>query len=83
LLLLASLAAAGPAGALCSPPEPPFLPAAPQDIRAYADLIRGDFEVYIEAAQAYLRCLEAERARVFAEAQDVSADYRRFLRALD
>lgn len=83
LLLLASLVAAGPARAFCAPPEPPFLPEAPQDMRAYADLIRGDFELYIDAAQAYFRCLEAERARVFAEAQDVSADYRRFLRALD
>ena len=52
-------------------------------MRAYADLIRGDFEVYIEAAQAYFRCLEAERARVFTEAQAMTADYRRFLRALD
>lgn len=83
LLLLVSLVAARPAIAFCAPPEQPFLPEAPQDMRAYADLLRSDFETYIAEAQAYFRCLEAERARVFAEAQAVTAEYRRFLRALD
>ena len=83
LLLLASLAAASSAKAVCAPPAPPFLPEASQDMRAYTDLLRSDFETYIAEAQAYFRCLEAERARVFAEAQAVTAEYRRFLRALD
>ena len=32
----------------CYAPERPFVPTDPQDIRAYADLIRSDFELYIE-----------------------------------
>lgn len=52
-------------------------------MRLYADLLRSDFEAYIAEAQVYFRCLEAERTRVFAEAQEVTADYRRFLHALD
>ena len=46
--------------------------------RAYADLIREDFEGYISAVQEYFRCLDAERARAFSEAQEVSQDYGRF-----
>ena len=44
-LLITVLAVSGPAHA-CIPPERPFLPASREDMRAYADLIRGDFEAY-------------------------------------
>jgi hypothetical protein len=83
LLLLACLAVAGPASALCAPPEPPLLPETQDDMCLYADLLRSDFEAYIAEAQVYFRCLSAERTRVFAEAQEVTAEYRRFLNALD
>lgn len=39
----------------CTPPERPFLPASREDMRAYADLIRGDFEAYIADEQDYFR----------------------------
>jgi hypothetical protein len=67
----------------CVPPERPFLPASEEDIRAYADLIRQDFEAYIAAVQDYLRCIDEERARAFLEAQEVSEDYGRFTRIVE
>ena len=63
----------------CFAPERPFVPTDPQDVREYGDLIRSDFELYIEDIQAYFRCLEDERARAFEEAREVSEDYGRFL----
>lgn len=67
----------------CVPPERPFLPQSPEDMRIYADLIRVDFERYIADVQEYFRCIDAERARAFAEAQEVSQDYGRFLAAIE
>jgi outer membrane protein TolC len=52
-------------------------------MRAYSDLLRADFEGYITGLQDYLRCLDAERARTFAEAQEVSAEYGRFVEAVE
>lgn len=66
----------------CYAPERPFVPTDPQDIRAYADLIRSDFDLYIEDIQAYFRCLEEERARAFEEAREVSEDYGRLLQVV-
>lgn len=68
----------GSASANCLPPERPWLPTEATDVRAYADLIREDFESYIAEVQDYFRCLDAERARAFTEAQEVSQDYGRF-----
>jgi hypothetical protein len=68
----------GSASAACLPPERPWLPSDATDVRAYADLIREDFESYIADVQDYFRCLDAERARAFLEAQEVSQDYGRF-----
>jgi hypothetical protein len=56
-------------------PAAPFMPADPADIRAYADLLRQDFEVYFTDAQAYFRCLEQERRAVFDEVQQVTQAY--------
>tara|TARA_R100000306_G_C4370739_1_gene139842 strand:- start:726 stop:1013 length:288 start_codon:yes stop_codon:yes gene_type:complete len=66
----------------CYAPERPFVPTDANDIRAYADLIRSDFELYIEDIQAYFRCLEEERARAFEEAREVSEEYGRFLQVV-
>ena len=52
-------------------------------MRAYADLIRGDFETYIAEVQEYFRCLDEERARAFVEAGEVSEDYARFVAAVE
>lgn len=62
----------------CTPPLRPFVPSDPRDIQVYADLIRQDFEIYIADFEAYLRCLDAERTRVFAEGQEVIREYGRF-----
>jgi hypothetical protein len=76
------LVAASPAHA-CTPPERPFLPTSREDISAYADLIRKDFEAYIADVQDYFRCLDEERARAFVEAREVSEEYGRFVDALE
>ena len=78
LSIAAMMVACGSASAACLQPERPWLPSEAADIRAYADLIRDDFESYIAAVQDYFRCLDAERARAFLEAQEVSQDYGRF-----
>ncbi|MBP1806887.1 hypothetical protein [Rubellimicrobium aerolatum] len=62
----------------CIPPIRPFLPSDPRDVQAYAELLRQDFETYIRDFDLYLRCLDTERARVFQEAREVTADYGRF-----
>lgn len=61
----------------CLAPIPPFLPSDPRDVRAYADLLREDFEAYIADFEGYLRCLDAERARVLEEGKAVVQDYAR------
>lgn len=61
----------------CLPPVRPSLPSDPRDVRAYADLLRQDYEAYIADFDAYLRCLDAERARVFEEGQEVTQEYGR------
>ena len=63
----------------CFAPARPFLPSDSQAARDYADIIRGDFENYIQDIQSYFRCLDGERARAFEEAREVSEDYGRFL----
>ncbi|WP_110280815.1 hypothetical protein [Loktanella sp. PT4BL] len=65
--------------ASCLAPSRPFLPNDSQAARHYADIIRGDFEDYIQDIQSYFRCLDSERARAFEEAREVSEDYGRFL----
>jgi len=62
----------------CFAPSRPFLPSDSQAARDYADIIRGDFEDYIQDIQSYFRCLDGERARAFEEAREVSEDYGRF-----
>tara|TARA_R100000900_G_scaffold143785_1_gene127153 strand:+ start:114 stop:434 length:321 start_codon:yes stop_codon:yes gene_type:complete len=63
----------------CFAPTRPFLPSDSLAAREYADIIRGDFEDYIQDIQNYFRCLDGERARAFEEAREVSEDYGRFL----
>lgn len=74
---------AAPASAeTCYPPTVPFVPSDPETQRKFADLIRQDFETYIANIQDYFRCLEAERARAFKEAREVSEEYGRFLQEM-
>jgi hypothetical protein len=85
MLLLTILLGSTPvaSSADCVPPERPFLPQSQDDMRIYADLIRGDFEAYIADVQDYFRCADEERARVFAEAREVSEDYGRFVGSVE
>jgi hypothetical protein len=82
VLLITAFAAASPAQA-CTPPKRPVLPTSREDMRTYAELIRGDFETYIADVQDYFRCLDEERERAFLEAQEVSEDYGRFVEAVE
>ena len=67
----------------CNPPQRPFVPADPRNVREYGELIGRDFETYIGHIQSYLRCLEEERARAFEEAREVTEEYGRFLQILE
>lgn len=78
MVILACLPGASVAASCVAPPRP-FVPNDSQAARDYADLIRGDFETYIQDIQSYFRCLDSERARAFEEAREVSEEYGRFL----
>ena len=62
MVILACLPGAGVAASCLAPPRP-FVPSDSEAARDYADLIRGDFETYIQDIQSYFRCLDGERAR--------------------
>lgn len=80
ILIFMGFALASSAGAeTCLAPLRPFVPSDPAAAREYAEIIRRDFELYIEDIQNYFRCLETERARAFEEARDVSQEYGAFL----
>ena len=66
----------------CFAPSRPFVPNDPQAAQEYADLIRNDFEAYIQDIRSYFRCLDDERARAFREAREVSEEYGRFLESV-
>ena len=70
--------AGGASAQTCFAPPRPFVPSDPQAAQEYADLIRNDFEAYIQDIQIYFRCLDEERARAFQEAREVSEEYGRF-----
>lgn len=63
----------------CLAPPRPFVPSDPAAAREYADLIQGDFETYLSEVQNYFRCLDAERARAFTEAREVTEEYGQFI----
>ena len=67
----------------CFAPSRPFVPSDPQAAQEYANLIRADFEVYIQDMQSHFRCLDDERARAFQEAREVSEEYEQFLGSLE
>ncbi|MDE2634104.1 MAG: hypothetical protein OSA82_13430 [Paracoccaceae bacterium] len=59
----------------CLPPVPPFVPADPEDIRVYADLLRRDMEAYFGDAERYFRCQDIQRSEVFDEVKQASEAY--------
>lgn len=78
-LFLADSAVAG----TCLAPQRPFVPGDLRAAQEYANLIRNDFERYIQDIQIHFRCLDQERSRAFEEAKEVSEEYGRFLGLLD
>ena len=79
VILLSAVMARSAGSATCLAPERPFVPSDPVAAVEYADLIRQDFEDYIRDVQVYFRCLDAERARTFEEAREVSHQYGAFM----
>nr|WP_319949082.1 hypothetical protein [uncultured Shimia sp.] len=63
----------------CLPPAPPWMPTDPDDVRAYAYLLRRDAETYFTDVERYFRCLDRHRREVFEQARVVSGDYARVL----
>lgn len=66
----------------CLPPVPPWMPADPDDVREYADLLRRDAEAYFDDAEQYFRCQDQERREVFEQVRAVSENYARALEIL-
>lgn len=83
IIVFLILWAGGASAQTCFAPSRPFVPSDPQAAQEYADLIRADFEVYIQDIQSYFRCLDDERARAFQEAREVSEEYGRFLGSVE
>lgn len=82
-ILLIALLLPTVTNAICLAPARPYVHSDPAAAVAYADLIKADFETYFREAQAYFRCVDEERARVFAEAGAVSESYAEFLREVN
>jgi len=75
ILLIPAVLARAETALDCLPPEPP---SAVQDatLRAeYQQEIGAEYSEYFDAAQAYLRCLEAARSSVTDEINRAIADY--------
>jgi len=66
----------------CLPLIPPDLPSDAGLMREFEDLLREEFEHYLSEVTLYFRCIDAERARAWREAAEVTAQYGAFLEAL-
>lgn len=82
VILLSFAYVSSASSATCLAPQRPFVPNDPAVVAAYADIIRQDFENYIQDIQRYFQCLDEERARAFEEARIVSREYGAFLSTL-
>lgn len=78
-LYLLVIPSGGLATSFCVPPEAPSIPNTDADLRAYADLIRADYEKYFRAVSDFSTCLTEARAEVMVEAEQVGVEYRGFL----
>ncbi|MEM6901271.1 MAG: hypothetical protein AAF583_16065 [Pseudomonadota bacterium] len=83
MAIVLAISASDSAAETCLAPPRPFVPSDPDAAREFADLIRQNFELYIRDIQSYFLCLDAERARAFEEAREVSEEYGRFLAITD
>lgn len=66
--------------AFCDPPFPPDL-TSEAIAREFREEFRSEFEAYFSDVQAYIGCVDEERARVMAEADETVRRYERFLEA--
>ncbi|AUR12199.1 hypothetical protein PhaeoP48_02221 [Phaeobacter inhibens] len=66
----------------CLPPAPLWMPTDPDDVRAYADLLRRDAETYFTDVERYFRCLDQQRRKVFLQAREATEEYARVLEFL-
>jgi hypothetical protein len=82
-VVFVAMIAGGASAKTCLAPSRPFVPNDPQSAQDYAEIIRRDFEAYIQEIQRYFRCLDDERARAFQEAREVSEEYGRFLGSVE
>ncbi|MFT4701338.1 MAG: hypothetical protein ACI90E_002016 [Yoonia sp.] len=83
LVIVLSLLLAGRVDAeTCITPTRPFVPSDPNAAQEFRNLIRQDFENYIQDVQEYFRCLDQERTRAFDEAREVSVEYGLFLETI-
>ena len=82
-VVFVAMIAGGASAETCLAPSRPFVPNDPQAAQDYAEIIRWDFEAYIQDIQSYFRCLDDERARAFQEAREVSEEYGRFLGSVE
>ncbi|MEP1308033.1 MAG: hypothetical protein ABJK80_01185, partial [Marinomonas sp.] len=78
VMVVVSWGSAAIAGS-CLPPAPPWMPTDPDDVRAYAYLLRRDAKTYFTDVERYFRCLDRQRREVFEQARVVSGDYARVL----
>ncbi|SCZ73552.1 hypothetical protein SAMN04488118_11758 [Epibacterium ulvae] len=69
---------AKPVLAFCDPPFAPAL-TSPDLAREYREEFKQDFERYFSEAQAYLLCIEEEKASVMEEVRQTVQRYDRFL----
>ena len=55
----------------CLPPEPPYAYEPPSDDPELREIVRDQYQTYIEASERYLNCLQSEIGRAQAESRDV------------
>ena len=82
-VVFVAMISGGASAETCLAPSRPFVPNDPQAAQDYAEIIRKDFEAYIQNIQSYFRCLDDERARAFEEAREVSKEYGSFLGSVE
>lgn len=82
VMIVLSWSSAAIAGS-CLPPAPPWMPTDPDDVRAYADLLKRDVEIYFGDVEQYFRCLDHERREIFEQASEVGKNYASALDAID
>ena len=63
----------------CIPPTRPYSPNNAEIAREYADILRQDFETYLQNVQRFFLCLDQARVEMVGITNEVIEDYQRFL----